>query len=138
MHLKLRRGSVLLYRSVWVPKGADANTHGFSRQTYVGSLPVTTEAIPEALRGRLSDDECAFVDAKICAPTREVAERQRREAEHRERDPGWRLEEASRLVDEAAERSVEQPVTSVTAERLPGVNYLELSATTIVSGAVGR
>ena len=112
MHLKFRRGSALLYRSVWVPKGADANTHGFSRQTYVGSLPVTTEAIPEALRGRLSDDECAFVDARICAPAKAAAERQRREAERRERDPGWRLEEAQRLANEAVERSAGMPVSA--------------------------
>ena len=114
MHLKFRRGSALLYRSVWVPKGTDANTHGYSRQTYVGSLPVTTEAIPDALRGRLSDDECAFVDAKVCAPAKAAAERLRMEAERRERDPGWRIAEAQRLVEEAIERSAEQPVAAVT------------------------
>ena len=112
MHLKFRRGNALLYRSTWVPKGSAGNTHGYSRQTYVGSIPVTTEAIPEALRGRLSDDECAFVDARICAPAKAAAERQRREAERRERDPGWRLEEAQRLVNEAVERSAGMPVSA--------------------------
>ena len=114
MHLKFRRDGALLYRSLWVPKGTDANTHGFSRQHYVGSLPVTTEAIPDALRARLSEDEHAFIDARICAPAKEAAERQRLEEERRERDPGWRLEEATRLVGEAAERSAEQPVTAAT------------------------
>ena len=118
MHLKFRRGKALLYRSQWVPKGATANTHGYSRQVYVGSIGLGAARIPEALLSKLSEDEHAFIDARICAPARDAAERQRREAEHRERDPGWRLEEATRLVSEAVERSAEQPVTAVTSERL--------------------
>ncbi len=112
MHLKFRRNQALLYRSVWVPKGSAGNTHGYSRQAYVGSLPVATEAIPDALRERLSDAERAFIDAKICGPAREAAERQRVEDEVRERDPGWRLEEAQRLVREAAARSAGMPVSA--------------------------
>ena len=112
MHLKFRRNQALLYRSVWVPKGSAGNTHGYSRQVYVGSLPASTESIPAALRDWLSDDELAFVDAKICGPAREAAERQRLEEERRERDPGWRLEEAQRLVSEAAARSARMPVST--------------------------
>ncbi|SCC92495.1 conserved hypothetical protein [Thiomonas sp. X19] len=112
MHIKHRRARALLYRSVWVPKGSAGNTHGYSRQAYVGSLPVATEAIPAALRERLSDAERAFIDAKICGPAREAAERQRVEDEVRERDPGWRLEEAQRLVREAAARSAGMPVSA--------------------------
>ena len=112
MHLKFRRNQALLYRSVWVPKGSAGNTHGYSRQVYVGSLPASAETIPGALRERLSDDELAFVDAKICGPAREAAERQRLEDEVRERDPGWRLEEAQRLVREAAARSAGMPVSA--------------------------
>lgn len=112
MHLKFRRNQALLYRSVWVPKGSAGNTHGYSRQVYVGSLPASAETIPGALRERMSDDELAFVDAKICGPAREAAERQRLEDELRERDPGWRLEEAQRLVNEAAERSAGMPVSA--------------------------
>ena len=118
MHIKTRRGRALLYRSTWVPKGAQGNTHGYSRQAYVGSIPVTTEVIPNALRERLSVDELAFVDAKICGPAREAAERQRLEDERRERDPGWRLEKAQRLVNEAAARSAGMPVSAITAESL--------------------
>lgn len=110
MHIKTRRGSALLYRSTWVPKGTDNNTHGYSRQAYVGSLPLAAESIPAALLPKLSEDELAFIDAKICAPAKEAAERQRMEAVRRERDPGWRLDEACRLVREAAERSAGMPV----------------------------
>ena len=120
MHLKFRRGNALLYRSTWVPKGSAGNTHGYSRQTYVGSIPVTTEAIPDALLPRLSEDERTFVDAKICAPAKEAAERQRMEAERRERDPGWRLEEAQRLVNEAVERSAGMPVSAARLAALHG------------------
>ena len=112
MHLKHRRGNALLYRSQWVPKGTDGNTHGYSRQAYVGSLPLAAESITAALLPKLSEDERTFVDAKICAPAREAAEWQRREAERRERDPGWRLEEAQRLVNEVAERSAGMPVSA--------------------------
>lgn len=120
MHIKTRRARALLYRSVWVPKGSNGNTHGFSRQHYVGSLPTSAESIPAALHDRLSDDECAFVDAKICAPAKEAAERQRMEDERRERDPGWRLEEAQRLVREAAERSGAVPVSAASLGTLHG------------------
>ena len=120
MHIKHRRGSALLYRSVWVPKGSTGNTHGFSRQHYVGSLPTSAEAIPDALLPKLSEDERTFVDAKICAPAREAAEWQRREAERRERDPGWRLDEAYRLVREAAQRSGAVPVSAASLGTLHG------------------
>lgn len=114
MHLKFRRDRALLYRSQWVPKGTDANTHGFSRQTYVGSLTLDAQSISDALKQRLTDAEADFVEAKVCSPAREAAQRQRREVERRERDPEWRLDEATRLVDEAVERSAEQPITAVT------------------------
>ena len=118
MHIKHRRARALLYRSVWVPKGSAGNTHGYSRQVYVGSLPASAEAIPGALRERMSDDELAFIDAKICAPAKEAAERQRMELLRRERDPSWRVAEATRLIGEAVARSAEQPVSAVTAEGL--------------------
>ena len=112
MHLKHRRGNALLYRSQWVPKGTDGNTHGYSRQAYVGSLPLAAESITAALLPKLSEDERTFMDAKVCAPAREAAERQRTEAERWERDPGWRLEEAQRLANEAVERSAGMPVSA--------------------------
>ena len=120
MHLKHRRGNALLYRSQWVPKGTDGNTHGYSRQAYVGSLPLAAESITAALLPKLSEDERTFMDAKVCAPAREAAERQRTEAERWERDPGWRLEEAQRLVNEAVERSAGMPVSAARLAALHG------------------
>ncbi len=32
MHIKQRRGRALLYRSAWVPRGAEGNSHGYPTQ----------------------------------------------------------------------------------------------------------
>lgn len=105
MHIKTRRSYALLYRSTWVPKGSAGNTHGYTRQRYVGSIPLSAAAIPSELQTRLTPDEIAFVEARVCQPAGQRADAERRAAEQRENDPGWRIEEASRLLCEAAERS---------------------------------
>lgn len=118
MHLKFRRGSALLYRSTWVPKASAGNTHGFSRQTYVGSIRLDAQKIPDALIQRLTDAEMAFVEVKVCISAREVAERQRVEVERREGDPVWRVAEATRLAGDAVERSAEHPVNVAAVTQL--------------------
>ena len=118
MHLKTRRGRALLYRSEWVPRGAVGNTHGFTRQVYVGSIAAAATTVPEALRERLAEDEVAFVEDRVCRQARERIAAHASEAELRQRDPAWRVAEAQRLVEEAVERSAEQPVSGVTVTRL--------------------
>lgn len=118
MHIKQRRGRALLYRSTWVPKGAEGNTHGFTRQVYVGSIAQDAASVPAELRERLARDEDEFVEKTVCQPARERIAAQAREAEVRQRDPAWRVAEAVRLVEEAVERSVEQPLSAVTVTRL--------------------
>ncbi|WP_018915375.1 hypothetical protein [Thiomonas sp. FB-6] len=118
MHIKQRRGRALLYRSAWVPKGADGNSHGFTRQVYVGSIAQDATAIPVELSGRLVGDELDFIEARICRPARDRIADQARETERRERDAVWRIAEAERLVDEAVERSAEQPVAVAAVTRL--------------------
>lgn len=105
MHIKLRGARALLYRSHWVNKGAEGNTHGFSRQTFVGSIPLDAPTVPEDLRSRITSDELAFLHAKVIAPAREAAEAARLAEEQKKSDPVWRLEEAARLVTEAADLS---------------------------------
>lgn len=105
MHIKRRGRMACLYRSRWVPKGTTGNTHGYAVHTYVGGLPLHAGAIPDALAAQLADDERDYVERRICAPAREAAERALQEAERRELDPIWRLAEARRMVDEAAQRS---------------------------------
>jgi hypothetical protein len=105
MHIKRRGRTACLYRSRWVSKGTEGNAHGYAVQSYVGSLPEDACAIPDALAAKLTPDEQHFVERRICTPARKAAEQVRQEAERRELDPAWRLAEARRLVDEAAERS---------------------------------
>lgn len=105
MHRKTRGQTAYLYRSRWVPKGTDGNTHGYAVQSFVGSLPITACSLPDDLALRLTDAERQYVESAICRPAREAAEQARREAEQREADPLWRLSEAARLTTEAADRS---------------------------------
>ncbi|MFL9906822.1 hypothetical protein [Paraburkholderia sp. RL17-337-BIB-A] len=108
MHAKKRNGLFSLYRSKYVRKGSDGNTHGYSAQEFVGSLPVDALEIPVTLAAKLSSDEIRYVEDNVILPAvraadkaRQVAEQQRRDAEIRERDPQWRLEEALRLLTDA-------------------------------------
>ena len=118
MHIKQRRGRALLYRSAWVPRGAEGNTHGYTKQFYAGSIALDATSVPAELRERLTEDEVEFVEKTVCQPARDRIADQAREADHRERDPAWRVAEAARLVEEAVERSAEQPLAAVTVTRL--------------------
>lgn len=105
MHIKFRGARALLYRSTWVPKGAEGNSHGFSRQSFVASIPVDATGLPDDLRSRMSDDELTYVEAKLIVPARQAASAAREAEEHKKRDPIWRLEQAARLIAEAADLS---------------------------------
>jgi len=105
MHKKVRGKTAYLYRSSWVPKGASGNTHGYSVQTYVGSLAVDSTSLPKDLEALLTDDERLYVETVVCRPAREAADQARKASEQREVDPLWRLTEAARLVGDAAECS---------------------------------
>jgi len=105
MFIKKRRTLALIYRSAWVAKGTGGNTHGYSVQNYVGSLPLESIEVPTDLAELLSTEELAAVDSKVCDPARRAADEAKRSAERREADPIWRLEEAARLIAEAAVRS---------------------------------
>jgi len=105
MFIKTRRTLALIYRSAWVAKGTSGNTHGYSVQNYVGSLPLESIEVPTDLAELLSTEELAAVDSKVCDPARRAADEAKRSAERREADPIWRLEDAARLIVEAATRS---------------------------------
>lgn len=108
MHAKKRKNRLSLYRSQYVRKGADGNSHGYSTQEFVGSLPAEALEIPADLAARLSTDEIEYVESRVVLPARRAAEQSRRMAEEerralevRERDPRWRLDEALRLLTDA-------------------------------------
>jgi hypothetical protein len=128
MHIKARRGRALLYRSTWVPKGAQGNSHGYTKQVYVGSIAADATAVPAELQERLVKGELAFVEDKVCRPARARIAALARERERKERDPAWRVAEATRLVEEAVERSAEQPVTVTAVTQLrEGVDRLRVA-----------
>lgn len=107
MHIKRRGGRAMFYRSVWVRKGAEGNTHGFARQTYVGSLALSAVEFPADLAEKLRPAERTVVEQHVLQPARRAAEAERVEREQHGRDPIWRLEEAARLLREASALSVE-------------------------------
>nr|WP_315232412.1 hypothetical protein [uncultured Albidiferax sp.] len=105
MHLKLRGNRAMLYRSSWIPKGTSGNTHGYSIQQFVGSLPVDSPKLPADLADVLSVEEVSLLEARVFQPARLAADKAKRFAEQHEADPVWRLDEATRLTLEAASRS---------------------------------
>jgi len=102
MHIKKRGLRAMLYRSAWIKKGAEGNSHGFSRQTFVASLAVDSQSLTEKLTALLSAEEADYVDKNLLVPARLAAEALRVQAEKERRDPVRRLDEAAMLVREAA------------------------------------
>lgn len=118
MHIKKRGNRALLYRSVWVPKGSDGNTHGFSRQVYVASLPLQATEIPPDTDPKLTPDERSFVEQRVVRPARQALARSQADAQKRARDPLWRLEEGLRLLREAAVLSTQGAVPAARVREL--------------------
>jgi hypothetical protein len=124
MHTKKRNGRVMLYRSSYVRKGMNGNSHGYAVQEFVGSLPASAQEVPTELAEKLSSEEREYVETKVVLPARRateearrVAEQERRASEARERDPRWRVDDALRLLAEAA-KFVSQGDTRVEAGKV--------------------
>ena len=120
VHIKKRGNRAMLYRSSWVPKGADGNTHGYSKQEYQGSLSLQAEDLPAALRARLTAEEVEFVMARVVTPARKVAASLAEQQAARLHDPLWRIEEALRLLQEAGTLSERALVPSSRIDLLRG------------------
>lgn len=107
MHIKRRGTRAMLYRSRWIPKGANGNSHGYSQQIFVGSISADSggEALSAELMEKLTPEELQFLEEKLFQPARRAAEQRQKAAKEREADPVWRLAEAARLAHEAAHRS---------------------------------
>lgn len=124
MQIRKRNGRAVLWRTSWVPKGAEGNSHGYRTEKYVGSLPLAATELPVELAAKLNLEEKDLLKARILEPARRAeAERERAAAAH-EADPVWRIEDALRLLDEALTRSHESheahgsPVSSELLARL--------------------
>lgn len=110
MNFKRRGNSISLYRSTWVPKGPGV-PHGYTCQTYVGTIQADALNLPTNLAERLSPAECAALERRVLGPARLAHEEATRRARLREADPRWRLDEALRLVNEAVALSQNASVT---------------------------
>ena len=117
MHIKIRGTRALLYRSQWIAKGSCGNSHGYSVQQFVGSLPLDATSLESEILNRLSAVEQAFVQERVLQPARLRAEQLAKEQERRRIDPVWRLEEAARLTQEAVQLSAHAavPLNRITA-----------------------
>ncbi|MDO9252920.1 MAG: hypothetical protein Q7U48_15415 [Hydrogenophaga sp.] len=120
MHMKKRGARAMLYRSTWVPKGADGNTHGYSKQQYLGSLDLKVEELPLALKDRLTEGEVDYVMAKVIDPARRAAVSLAQQEVARQKDPLWRIDDALRLVKEASALSACALVPDSRVESLRG------------------
>lgn len=110
MHIKKRGQLFALYRSRWIPKGPGV-PHGYAVQEYVGSLAGNALEVPQPLRERLTSEELAQLEAKVCKPARLALQQVMEQAQLREKDPVWRIQEAQKLVIQAANRSEERKVS---------------------------
>ncbi len=109
MNFKRRGNRISLYKSTWIPKGPDV-PHGYTLQTFVGSIAADATELPSGLQLALSPDERRTLERRVIEPARLAKETGIRQARLRAADPGWRLEEALRLVNEAAECSLTSAV----------------------------
>lgn len=133
MHIKKRGLKALLYRSTWIRKGAEGNSHGFSRQLYVGSMSLQATEVPPEMAAKLTSAERTFVEQQVVQPAKQELARTEAEALTRSRDPLWRLEECLRLAREAAALSA---LGAVPAAR---VRWLHTALAEVrVIGAPGR
>ncbi|QUN27727.1 hypothetical protein KB879_27330 [Cupriavidus sp. KK10] len=112
MHAKKRGNRVNLYRSSYVRKGENGNTHGYAVSAFVGSLPVDSREIPPLLAKTLTAEERQYVERVVIEPALRAMEEKQREAQEREWDPHWRIDEALSLLREASERILEGSVAA--------------------------
>lgn len=118
MQIRKRNGRAVLWRTSWVPKGADGNAHGYRTEKYVGSLPLAATELPAELAAKLCPEEKDLLKARVLEPARSAeADRERAAAAH-EADPVWRIEDALQLLDDALTRSHEAHGSPVPPELL--------------------
>lgn len=128
MHIKRRGTRAMLYRSSWVAKGTNGNTHGYSTQHFVGSIPLEATKLPDDLVNKLTTAELDLIEIRILKPARQSVDAKVRLEALREADPMWRLDEALRLTQEAAVRSAIGAVPNV---KVTAINTALASVKTI-------
>lgn len=116
---KLRNNRIALVESRYVRKGAAGNTHGYSTAVTLCRLSAEATSLPSEVAKKLTEDQLRYLDENLFGPNRRLEAEARAVAEVRATDPGWRLHEAARLVNEARALCVHRAVESaaITAVR---------------------
>ena len=100
MKINLRGRRAYLYRRSWVPAGEGVSL-GHPVDLYIGAMDAVAEEIPPKLRGQLTANERLQLEAKVCIPARAT----KAQLLNREVEPGWRIDDAARLLEAAAKHS---------------------------------
>jgi hypothetical protein len=137
MHLKkLRNNRIALVESRYVRKGAAGNSHGYSTAVVLCRLPASATALPADVARRLTGAQRDFLEARLLAPNRRREAEARAAAQARELDPGWRLEQAQRLIDQARALSLHQTIDAAALAALrESVGALQPPATSAAQAA---
>ena len=124
MKINIRGRRAYLYRRCWVPVGPGV-PHAYSAEDYVGVIHADAESIPEPLLKLLSEAEQAQLHDKVLRP----AAAARAALKLRERDPLWRIAEAAKLLQEAAQLSQEHRVPraslAATMQAVNGIRQID-------------
>lgn len=110
MQIKRRGQRAILIESTYVRKGAEANSHGFTRQRQVCSLDVNATTIPAEVDARLTMEQRELLMSRVVIPSQRRAAQKRADDEARVSDPGWRLTEALTIVNDAGRLSLANAV----------------------------
>ncbi|MBE0548560.1 MAG: hypothetical protein IH627_13115 [Rubrivivax sp.] len=106
MQIKRRGQRAILIESTYVRKGAEGNSHGFTRPRQVCSVDIDATTIPPDVDARLNKEQRDLLMSRVVAPAQRRAAQKRADDEARVTDPGWRLAEALTLVNDAARLSL--------------------------------
>ena len=110
MQIKRRGQRAILTESTYVRKGAEGNSHGFTRQRQVCSVNVDATTIPPEVDALLTREQRDLLMSRVVVPAQRRAAQKRADDEARVTDPGWRLTEALTLVNEAQRLSLANAV----------------------------
>ncbi|HCT9233216.1 TPA: hypothetical protein OUC02_004819 [Escherichia coli] len=116
--IRKNKHTARIMRQVYVRKGVEGNEYGFVRQVPLATISLSATAVPAHITELLTSKEREHLERKVIAPARLAAERLRKEADAREADPIWRVQEALRWLREAATRCHQNPLSVALRDEL--------------------
>lgn len=116
--IRKNKHTARIMRQQYVRKGSEDNDHGFVRQVPLATISLSATQVPPKISEILSTKELEHLQRLVIQPAIQHAERLRKAAEVRERDPVWRLHEAIKWLEEAAQRSEHAAIPDALRQRL--------------------